>query len=190
METEWHSPLPVTIGSDPLGEDAVFRVLRNKRRRYALHYLKQREEVVSVGELAERIAAWETDTPVAEVSTGARKRVYISLLQSHLPTLQDAGMVEFDDDRNTVQLTEAATDVDIYVELVPENDIAWPTYYLGLSVFTGAVLVFAWGGVYPLTELPPIAWFGFVVALFALSSVIHHLHQRESRLGNAGAPPE
>lgn len=190
MGTEWPTPLRTTIGSDALGNEAVFGVLRNKRRRYALHYLKQREGGVSVGELAEQIAAWETETPVLDVSSGDRKRVYISLLQSHLPTLAEAGMVVFDDEDSTVRLTDSAADVDIYVELVPEQDIQWSTYYLGLSVFGGVLLAAAWIGLFPLTELPSLVWLGLVVSLFVSSSVVHHVHQRRSRLGHSGAPPE
>lgn len=190
MGTEWPVPLHATIGSDGFDEEIVFSVLRNKRRRYALHYLKQREETVSVGELAEQIAAWETETPLGDVTPDDRKRVYISLLQSHLPTLEEAGMVEFDHDTSTIHLTHAAAEVDIYVELVPEQDIQWSTYYLGVAAFCGTVLAAAWLDVFPLTELPPTAWFGFVVVLFLGSSIVHHIHQQRSRLGHAGAPPE
>ena len=190
MGTEWLSPLRASVGSDPLDEETVFSVLRNKRRRYALHYLKQRDEPVSVSELAEQIAAWETDTPVRDVDPGDRKRVYISLLQSHFPTLEDAGMVEFDTEDSVVQLTEMASDVDIYVELVPEDDIQWSTYYVGVAAFSAVFLGTAWIGVFPLTELRPIVWLGFVVALFVSSSVVHHVHQRGRRLGHGGAPPE
>lgn len=190
MRTEWLPPLRGTVGTESLSEETLFRVLRNKRRRYALHYLKQREATVSVGELAEQIAAWETDTPVLNVSADDRKRVYISLLQSHLPELADAGMVEFDEANSTVQLTDVAADVDIYVEFVSEQDVQWSTYYLGVTALAGLFLGAAWYGVYPLTELAPIVWSGFVVALFVLSSVAHYLYQRRSRLGTAGSPPE
>jgi DNA-binding transcriptional ArsR family regulator len=190
MGTRWLSPLRATMSSDSLSEETLFTVLRNKRRRYALHYLKQREAVVSVGDLAEQIAAWETETPVAEITPDDRKRVYISLLQSHLPTLEEAGMVEFDEEDSTVRLTHAAKTVDIYVEFVPEQDIQWTTYYLGVAALAGVFLAAAWVGVYPFTELSPTVWFGFVVALFVVSSTAHHLYQRQNRLGNAGTPPE
>ena len=190
MGTAWLSPLRASVGPEPLDEEAIFRVLRNKRRRYALHYLKQREEVVSVGDLAEQIAAWETDTPAVEVAADDRKRVYISLLQSHLPTLEDAGMIDFDEENSVVELTDEAADVDIYVELVPEQDIQWSTYYVGVAALSAGFLGAAWAGVYPLTELQPLVWLGFVVALFASSSVVHHVHQRRSRLGHGGVPPE
>lgn len=178
------------LGFDSYSRETLFRVLRNRRRRYALHYLKQRDEVVTVGDLAEQIAAWETETPVLDLDPDDRRRVYISLLQSHLPTLDDADIVEFDGERSEVQLTEAAKDIDIYVELVPDRDIGWPTYYLALTVFSGLFLGIAAARVFPLDQFSMDVWVGFVVCLFGLSSVVHHVSQRRTRLGVAGAPPE
>lgn len=99
-------------------------------------------------------------------------------------------MVRFDEDATEVTLTEAAAKVDVYVERVPERDIRWSEYYLGLAAFTGSFLLAAGLGIYPLTELPELAWLGFVVALFTLSAAIHFLYQRQNRLGTEGAPPE
>jgi len=190
MESEWFSsPRPATR-SVPFSEETIFRVLRNKRRRYVLHYLKQRGGTVTVGDLAEQIAAWENDASVFDVAPDERKRVYISLLQSHLPTMAEANVVAFDEDRSEVSLTEDAADIDIYVELVPEKDIQWPEYYLWLAGFSGLFVVAAWVDIYPLTEPPPIAWLGFVVVLFGVSAVVHHLYHRRNRLGIEGAPPE
>lgn len=190
MATEWPSPLRRATGADTFSEETVFRILRNKRRRYALHYLKQRDEAISVGDLAEQIAAWEHGIDVFDVSPEDRKRVYISLLQSHLPTMADSNIVVFDEENSEVRLTDDAENIDIYVELVPEKDIQWSEYYLALSAFSGAFIVAAMLGVFPLSELPSVAWFGFVVVLFTLSSVVHYIYHRQNRLGAAGEPPE
>lgn len=171
-------------------EETVFHVLRNRRRRYALHYLKQQSERLSVGELAEQVAAWENDTELEAVTPTERKRVYISLVQSHLHQLEDADMIHFDEDASMVWTTEKTDDLDIYVERVPRNDIQWPEYYLGLSAFTGVFLLAVRAGVYPLTELPDIAWLSFAVALFSVSAIVHHVQYRRNRLGNDGPPPE
>jgi hypothetical protein len=104
--------------------------------------------------------------------------------------MEEAGMVRFDEEATEVTLTEAATAVDVYVERVPERDIRWSEYYLGLAGFVGCFLLAAALDVYPLTELPGIAWLGFVTALFTLSAAVHFVYQRRNRLGNEGAPPE
>lgn len=185
----WRTPFRRTGGGGP-GEETVFRVLRNRRRRYALHHLKQREGAVPVSDLAEQVAAWETETSLREVDAGDRRRVYISLIQTHLPTMEEARMVQFDEDVPEVTLTEAAADVDVYVERVPERDIRWSEYYLGLAGFSGCFLLAAYLNLYPLTELPDVAWLQFVTVLFTLSAAIHFAYQRQNRLGTEGAPPE
>jgi hypothetical protein len=185
----WLAPVR-RAGGGALPEETVFDVLRNRRRRYALHHLKQREGCVSVSDLAEQVAAWETETPLHEVTPEDRRRVYISLIQTHLPTMENARMVRFDEDATEVRLTEAAGDVDVYIERVPERDIRWSEYYLGLAAFGGCFLIAAHLEVFPLTELPDVAWLGFVTALFTLSAALHFLYQRQNRLGTEGAPPE
>ncbi|WP_139328873.1 DUF7344 domain-containing protein [Haladaptatus litoreus] len=42
---------------DSLSRDELFHVLRNQRRRYALHYLKRHDEVVTIGEIADQVTA-------------------------------------------------------------------------------------------------------------------------------------
>lgn len=190
MGLRWSNPLNRPRATNGFDTDTIFQVLRNRRRRYVLHFLKQREELVPIGRVAEQVAAWENEKPVESVSSAERKRVYISLLQSHLPTLEEAEMVVFDEEDSTVDLTEKAETLDIYVERVPKNDIQWPEYYLGLSLFCGLFLVAVWNDVAPLTEAPDLVWFGFVVGLFAVSSVVHHFHAKHSRLGVEGEPPE
>lgn len=190
MELRRLQSLKRARAASSISEETVFHVLRNRRRRYALHYLKQRGETVSVGQLAEQVAAWENDTPVEAVSSTERKRVYISLLQSHLPTLDEAGMVDFDDSTSTVGLTEAARNVDIYVELVSKNDNRWPRYYLALAAVSAVFVVGVWSDVEPLTAVPDVVWFGLVVALFTLTASIHHVYSRRIRLGSDGPPPE
>jgi DNA-binding transcriptional ArsR family regulator len=190
MGHKWVGPLDRLRVRSPFAEETVFQVLRNRRRRYVLHLLKQRDGVAPVGRVAEQVAAWENDKRVEAVTPTERKRVYISLIQNHLPTLGDANMVVFDEESSTIRLTDDAEEIDVYVELIPENDIRWPHYYLGLCAFTGSFVAAVWYGVAPLTEAPDIAWFGFVVVLFVLSSVVHHLHTSRLRLGTEGPPPE
>ncbi|ESS07393.1 MAG: hypothetical protein A07HB70_00343 [uncultured archaeon A07HB70] len=106
--------------------------------------------------------------------------------------MTEAGMVDVDEeaDVSEVSLTEAAESVDVYVELVPEQDIRWSEYYLALSAFAGVFVLGAGLGVPPLDEPPAVAWLGFVTVLLVLSALIHRRYQRGNRLGTAGAPPE
>jgi hypothetical protein len=174
-------------GDRALPQETVFDILRNRRRRYALHHLKQRETPVSIGELAEQVAAWEYDTTPEEISSQQRQRVYVSLVQSHLPMMEDEGVIAVDDD--TVTLTEGAAALDVYLEVVPENDIAWAQYYLGITGLNAALLLVALADVPLLAGAPDGLWAVTVALLFLVAAAIHHWYHRQTRLGVEGPPP-
>jgi DNA-binding transcriptional ArsR family regulator len=171
-------------------EEEVFTTLSNRRRRYAIHALDDVESETDLGSLAERVAAWEYDVAVGELSHDERKRVYTSLQQTHLPHMDDAGLVEFDKDRGTVRPTETLTDLDIYLEVVRGNELPWSKYYLGLSGLAGTILLAVWTGVPPFGLVPPLGWVAFIVSMFAVSAVVHHYYREHRRLGAGEKPPE
>ena len=175
-------------GAAPFSEGTVFSLLQNRRRRFALHHLKQRDEPVTASGLADQVAAWETGTSVEDVDDADHKRVHVSLLQSHLPAMEEAGVVERDG--RSVRLTEDAADIDVYVELMRRDDLLWEEYYLALCGLAAAFLAVVWLRVYPLTEVGDRAWFTLMVGLFVVSAVVHHLYQRRVRIGAEGPPPE
>ncbi len=100
----------------PLPEDELFHVLQNERRRAVLRYLDGTEDTVEMRAIAEQVAAWEHDTTVKQLSSDQRQRVYIALYQSHLDTLADAGIVEYERSRGNVRLTEIGQEVTTYIE--------------------------------------------------------------------------
>ncbi|MFB6103926.1 MAG: hypothetical protein ABEJ57_02410 [Halobacteriaceae archaeon] len=180
---------PTGPGGPELDRDDVFHVLRNRRRRYALHYLKRREEAAAeIGEIADQVAAWENEISVPEVTSTQRKRVYNALQQTHLPELDDTGFVEYE--RGHVELTPQAAELDIYLELVSQQDVPWSEYYLGLGAVFTALVAAVWAGVYPFTHLPGLAWATFIAVTLAVSALANFLLQRGTRLGETEEPPE
>ena len=177
-------------GRDTRGvsRDALFDVLSNHRRRYALHSLKAHEDVVGIGDLAERIAAWENGVSMAELTAAERKRVYTSLQQFHLPKMDAKGIVEYDNRRGTVALTDAAASLDVYLDVVAEDDIPWSRYYLGLSALSLAGVVGVWLTSFSL--VPGLVWAALVAVAFMVSALAHAYRDRRMRLGTAGAPPD
>jgi hypothetical protein len=174
-----------------LTRDDTFEILSNHRRRFALHHLQQNGEKAQLGDLSEHVAAWENDIDVQQVSSTERKRVYTSLQQFHLPKMDETGVVEFDDREGVVELTAAAEDVDIYLEVVDGNDVPWSQYYLGLAAVNLAVLVGALAGLYPFTLVPSAGLALFVVTTFLVSALVHTYFSRtEMRLGDSDTPPE
>lgn len=102
--------------ADELGEDEVFHVLQNNRRRNALRVLRTVDGVADLRSLADRVASLENDAPAENLSQDERQRAYISLYQTHLPKLDDVGAVDFDQDAGTVERAATATRFDPYLE--------------------------------------------------------------------------
>lgn len=85
--------------------DELLDALSNARRRHALRIVA--DGPIKKGDLAGRVAAAERDTTVAALTSNQRKAVYVSLHQSHLDALTDAGLVAYDRDADTVRATPA-----------------------------------------------------------------------------------
>lgn len=172
---------------DESSRTELFRLLGNERRRYALHACKGSERPLSLSDLAEQVAAWEYGKAIEDVTPEERRRVYTSMQQTHLPAMAEADVLEVEDKR--VALGDRARELDIYLEVVPEDSISWSQYYLGLSLVAAGVLGAAWLGVYP-DWIPGLAWAALIVLAFGLSATVHAWRERESRLGAGGRPPE
>lgn len=162
----------MTSSERELTEDLIFDILSSSRRRYVLYCLQEADEPMEVTDLAEQIAAWENDTEVSELSAQERKRVYVSLYQTHVPKLASAGVVEYDEDAGTVILGENARIINEYLRESP-REAAWHWIYLGLALVGGLLILFASlnVSVYGLTP-------GLVVAGFLLASIVYYFFYR------------
>jgi hypothetical protein len=116
-----------------LSNDELFRLLSSSRRRYIIYLLYKEGGSMSLNDLATRIAAEENDKPVAEVTDSERQRVYISLYQTHLPKLEDADVVEYDEDERVVSPTSEIIDEGFFFTDLPEPR-PWYQYYAALGV--------------------------------------------------------
>lgn len=115
--------------------DLIFEVLKNSRRREAIQYLREQDERVSLGELAEHIAAIENDTTTKQLTSSQRKRVYVGLYQCHLPKMDDVGVVEFNQDRGHVALTEQVKFYEPYIDRTDDDRRRpWYQYYGAISI--------------------------------------------------------
>ncbi|QCJ48237.1 MULTISPECIES: DUF7344 domain-containing protein [Haloprofundus] len=173
-----------------LSREEAFETLSNRRRRYAIHALLQEDAPVELGELSRQVAAWETGQSPSAVSSEERRRVYNALQQSHLPKMHDVGVVEYDRDRGIISTTTEASNLHVYLEIVPGNDIPWSVYYLLLGAFSlsfaGAVV----GGLPPFGAIPSLVGALVPGLLLVASAAVHTLHSRRQRLGRDGLPPE
>ena len=173
-----------------LSAEDIYEILSNRRRRYAIHYLKQVGEPVDISTLAEQVAAWENDKSVDELRSQERKRVYISLYQSHLPTLGKRGLVAYDEDRGVVELTGPIASADVYLEVVAGRNVPWSYFYLGLSAVSGLLVLLTHYQVGVLDGISAAVVGGIITVLFAVSAVVQTLQTGRMQLGDDGPPPE
>ena len=105
-------------GSIPLTTETVCELISNARRRAVIEHVAalDPDERLEMGDLARTIASEEHDIPPATVSAEQRKTVYVSLLQNHLPKLDAAGVVAWNDRSGAVAPGRCVADLATLVE--------------------------------------------------------------------------
>lgn len=174
-----------TAEAPALPLDAVFEILKNKRRRITLHYLLDADGQVSLSDLAEHIAVVENDITYQEMTSTERKRAYVGLYQCHLPKMNELGAVTFDRDRGTIDLGPNHEQLLPYLDVGQEADQErWPRYYLGLAVVNATVFGLALSSSMALDGatsgllVAAVATVGIVS--FAALSLVHYFRVAES----------
>ncbi|WP_435179723.1 DUF7344 domain-containing protein [Halorussus sp. AFM4] len=165
---------------DELDPSEIHNVLRNDRRRHVIRHLRDAEEPISVDALAEHIASVETDEspPPRDV----RKSVYVSLHQTHLPKLDELGIVDYDQREQLLELRDRAEEVEVYMEVVSEDDISWATFYLGVSCLGALTLLAVQFDLLFVSEFGVEFWSWYFLAFFGLSSAYHFYSERKHRV--------
>lgn len=184
-EPRWS--LQMSREQDTLSQDTVFSLLSNARRRYVLYYLRDRGGKTSINELATQIAVWENDMPEEELSDQDVKRVYVSLYQTHIPKLEDWGIVTYDGDSGTVELTDRAGEVDRYLSQDGDGEIPWQLYYLAITVLGGVLFGLTVLEISVFGAVSPAVVGGLVIAAFAVSAITQYVTQRRD---DGGIPRE
>lgn len=162
-----------------LSPDEIFEILSSRRRRMVLYLLRQRAATLTVNELAEEIAAIENEVAVDELTSQQRKRVYVSLYQTHLPKLEETTLIDYDADAGEVSLTSRAGQIDSYLAPRDASTYPWQIHYAGL-VLASALVVGSW-----VLGIPGLAWIPFpwlaaaIVTAFAVSGGIHYWQSRQ-----------
>lgn len=156
-----------------LSPGQIHDVLRNDRRRLVLARLRTGEGVETVSELAEHVGSVETgESPPPR---NVRQSAYVSLHQTHLPKLDDLGIVAYDADRKTVELDTRASDLDAYLTVPSSGGGAPAVPYLALGLVGAAALFATVAGAPGLRAVGPaavgLAVSGLVIALAAYQLV-------------------
>ena len=169
-----------------LSQDVVFDLLSNPRRRFVLSYLRQEGGPVDLVDLADEIAGWENETPVDELTSQQRKRVYVSIYQTHVPKLEDAGVVNYDRESGMVSLAERAEDIDEYLRGEDER-LPWQLYYLGLAVASAVFYLLVSFEVSAFAAISEFVAGLVIVGAFLALAVANFVY---SRYADSRMPPE
>jgi DNA-binding transcriptional ArsR family regulator len=148
--------------------DITFEILKNRRRRLILKYLEDEPDSTPIGELAEHIAAIENDIDPRQLDSQQRKRVYIGLYQCHLPKMDDAGVIEYNQTRGIVDLNDSAAPLYEYLdpqEEEPEGG-GGRRYLLFTSLFAVAFLVTRLSSIPSMTDVLVL---GFCLGMLSLA---------------------
>ena len=146
---------------EDITKDEVFEVMSSSRRRLILYHLHRRGGRAELRELARDTAEAETE---GKVDDGVVKRFYISLYQTHVPKLEEVGLVRYDGDTKEVTLTERVEDVANVLNATESSGRRWPAYYGALAVLGGVIAVVQLSGI-----APPAASLVFAAALLILA---------------------
>jgi len=172
-----------------LTRDEMFHILQCRRRRLVLKYLQEHDTPAKMTDITEKIAAVEHDTTVAALKSQERQRVYIALYQSHLPKLDEEGVIKYQQNRGIVERTNLTDSFDRYLDEEPSmreaeetpdhrpvetddrssemaDSSSWPTTYAGAAGLALALLVSIYANL-PNTPIPS----GVGIAIAAISVI-------------------
>jgi len=125
------------FGDSEVAKDTLFDLLSSPRRRFVLYYLHEENRTITLHDLADEVASWEYEKPIEDLNSQERKRVYVSLYQTHIPKLADSGIIDYDNDTGDITLTDHVNEFGPYLGW-EQRTVPWQLYYLGFAL-VGAV---------------------------------------------------
>lgn len=186
--------------STDISKDELFHILQNERRRQVLRYVTNREGPFEMRTIAEQVAAWEHDTTVRELTSDQRQRVYIALYQSHLSKLDEVGLIEYQQSRGIVEVTDRIDVVEPHIGASDDEDEETPaaagatgpatfvsgddtavsgeSLYAGATVLSLALTGGVWSNVLPSALLGTVGLALAVIAVFTVTATLHFGLQR------------
>ena len=151
-----------------LPAEQVYTILANERRRHTLEHLGNVGGVVTVHELSALVAGHETgESPPPK---RCRESVYTSLVQTHLPKLEELGVIEYDRETQTIEVSRHARDVALYTEVVASAGVTWSEVYRTLGVASLTGLLASLLGVPLVSAVDPVLLTSLGLGLFAAAS--------------------
>jgi hypothetical protein len=164
---------------ETLTQDVVFDLLSNPRRRYVLFHLSQVDEPIQLRDLADEVSSWENEVPVNKLTNQQRKRVYVSLYQTHIHSHQDAGVDDYDSDSGYVRLAERSDELGSYIS-GDDDQLPWQLYYIALAAVSAGLYFLVAFEVAPFAAPSTFAVGVAIIGAFAVLALAHYISYRRS----------
>lgn len=104
-----------------LSTETISTLLAHERRHAVLDVLRTHDEPLPLADLADEVAVRERERRIDSIPAEEVKRIYMSLYHRHVAKLANHGVVEYDQDRDIVALTERAGCLMPFLELATED---------------------------------------------------------------------
>jgi DNA-binding transcriptional ArsR family regulator len=165
-----------------LSQDEVYHLLSNPRRRFIISYLRDHESV-GLQDLASEVAAWENDTSPEQLTDQQKKRVYVSLYQTHIPKLEDAGIITYDSEASRIHLRDRIQQLDRYLPEAEAERRDWRRIYLTVAVVGTAFYLLVMLNVPLFAAIPEGVGGALILLAVASVAVLQYLDDRRRSTG-------
>ncbi|MFP9061713.1 hypothetical protein ACLI4R_14435 [Natrialbaceae archaeon A-chndr2] len=96
-----------TLLGGPIDDDVFFELMKNPQRRFIFQYLLAEKETKLVA-LAKEITTHEHGCQVDDLEEADWRQVYVALSQTHLPKMDQAGLLEYNSEYGVICLDETS----------------------------------------------------------------------------------
>lgn len=97
--------------------DAVFDILSDERRRYALYYLHEQSGPVAVEDLVAVVRKWGDDPPIQDRSWDRVDALEVKLRHRHLPKTAEVDFVQYSPEQGIIQVEGTSPEIDALVTI-------------------------------------------------------------------------
>ena len=161
-----------------LSQNEVYDLLSNPRRRFVISYLREHGRPIELTALAQEVAAWENQVPAEELTDQQEKRVYVSLYQTHIPKLRNAGVVDYDPDDGVIELTATVGQLERYLPEEEGGEPPWQALYVATAVIGGLFYLLTVVDAPVFAAVPDSVAGVLVVAAFLIVTVSQYVYTR------------
>lgn len=91
---------------EELSLSVAFELLSHSHRRALLGCLAQHDRAISLADAAEEVVQVNEERPIQQIPAEEIKQVYMRLYHVHIPKAKECGVVEYEQERDLVVLTD------------------------------------------------------------------------------------